>query len=294
MAESAKKTSKSLISRELFAELHSQQEVRQQYQDVANLQLRTQLRQRIYDQVESHHGIEAFTFLPEQNLLDLGCGAGFSTQKLLQQTPTSARVVAMDLSPNMVKESRRVCQVNGREILPVAADAHCLPFVSATFDVVFSQYVFYHLKLSQALPEILRVLKPQGLLITVTMGQSCLDRFMDFVKSLLPHCYRHVLPERIELPFSLENGQEILAPYFEVWQKDEQTYSYPFRQIEQFIAYCRTTIPYQLLHKKQPELALAMLSALDKAFQQYLQQHSEYLWQLDMATFIAMPGTSLP
>lgn len=71
-----------------------------------------------------------------------------------------ARVVVCDASPRMLKQARK------KGLETVQAELEALPFVDATFDRILLVDAFHHVKDQRiALRELLRVLKPSGLLV---------------------------------------------------------------------------------------------------------------------------------
>jgi demethylmenaquinone methyltransferase / 2-methoxy-6-polyprenyl-1,4-benzoquinol methylase len=97
--------------------------------------------------------------LPSGRLLDLGAGTGAANEIFGDR-----EVVALDPAPEMLSLNdlpRRVVAVGEQ-----------LPFASATFDAVFSAYVFRNLdSVDATMAEIARVLRPGGMAGIVDLGR---------------------------------------------------------------------------------------------------------------------------
>jgi demethylmenaquinone methyltransferase/2-methoxy-6-polyprenyl-1,4-benzoquinol methylase len=103
--------------------------------------------------------LTAIRRLPSGRLLDLGAGTGAANEIL-----TEHQVVALDPSPQMLAH-------NGARDRVVAVGER-LPFADATFDAVFSGYVFRNLtSVDATLSEIARVLRPGGKAGIVDLGR---------------------------------------------------------------------------------------------------------------------------
>ena len=90
--------------------------------------------------------------------LDIGCGTG---NVLSVEAAEFHHAVGVDLSPAMVD----ICRTRGLDAH--RADATALPFADATFDLVTLFSVLHHMvHPEQVFPEVLRVLKPGGVLYT--------------------------------------------------------------------------------------------------------------------------------
>lgn len=91
-------------------------------------------------------------------VLDVGCGTGSYTRPLALET--AARIVAIDLTPEVLPQARDALPSNAT---PLAAEATRLPFPDETFDAVVGNAVLHHLlPLEEFVPELLRVIKPGG------------------------------------------------------------------------------------------------------------------------------------
>ena len=99
-------------------------------------------------------------------VLDVSTGAGHTA---LTFAPHVARVVATDLTPQMLDEARKLAQE--REIANVEfkpADAHALPFDDNAFDLVTNRIALHHyLNARKAIAEMARVCKHGGIVALV-------------------------------------------------------------------------------------------------------------------------------
>jgi ubiquinone/menaquinone biosynthesis C-methylase UbiE len=128
-------------------------------------------------------GLQRFTYRPihdavltridgtePRTLVDLGCGTGQLTQRLVRSFP-GATVVGVDLSAGMLTEAAGRLRRAGDAGRLVRADARQLPFAASTVDVVVCTESF-HWYPDQAgtLSELARVLKPGGRLLIASIA----------------------------------------------------------------------------------------------------------------------------
>jgi ubiquinone/menaquinone biosynthesis C-methylase UbiE len=207
-----------------------------QYKDSSNLQTRMNLHERfsvnkydwqrwVFDQLD---------IALDSSVLELGTGPGKLWRTNLERIPATWQVVISDLSPGMLQEAEQ--HLSGRTLAFQVIDAHSLPFADATLDAVIANHMLYHVpNLSQALSEIQRVLKPGGCLYAATNGQDHLREFDVWQEQLLPD----LKPEDKVggISFKLENGRDLLAPFFE--QIDVRLYedALEVTEVEPLIAY---------------------------------------------------------
>ncbi len=113
-----------------------------------------------------------YVSLQPQVILDAGAGTGKSVQDLMKRYK-SAKMLALDLSPAMLRETR---QKSGwwRKPSLVCADAEYLPLADASVDLVFSNLMLQWCQPEKVFAEFRRVLKPGGLLMFSTFGPDTL------------------------------------------------------------------------------------------------------------------------
>jgi SAM-dependent methyltransferase len=127
-----------------------------------------------------------------EHILDLGCGDGQLTQRIAS---TGARVVGVDLSPEMLAAAR------SRGIDAHEGSAELLPFADYSFDAVFSNAVLHWVRGQDAMmAEVRRVLKPGGRFVAEMAGHGCVaairvalaavvEQHGDFDSEIAAKCY---------------------------------------------------------------------------------------------------------
>jgi trans-aconitate 2-methyltransferase len=139
-----------------------------------------------------------------ETVADAGCGSGKVTAKLLERLPRG-RVVAMDLSENMLRTARQHLEPKfPGQVFFIAADLHDIP-LDGVLDAIFSSAAFHWVPdHDQLFRSLLRSLKPGGCLEAQCGGGRNLAR---------------VRQRTTELMTSRE-----FAPFFDGWQA---TWQYP-------------------------------------------------------------------
>jgi ubiquinone/menaquinone biosynthesis C-methylase UbiE len=102
---------------------------------------------------------------PATDVLEVGTGAGFNAEELLERFP-DWQLVATDFDPEMVASARQRLSRFGHRVRLEAADATNLPFPDRSFDLVLSVLVWHHVgDWPRATREAARVLRPGGNLL---------------------------------------------------------------------------------------------------------------------------------
>lgn len=97
---------------------------------------------------------------PRDEVLDVACGTGNAT---VQAAQAGAKVVGLDLTPELFPAARRRAAEAGVEIELVEGDAEDVPYPDGSFDVVLSTFgVMFAPRHAVAASEMVRVLRPGG------------------------------------------------------------------------------------------------------------------------------------
>jgi arsenite methyltransferase len=105
---------------------------------------------------------EALAARPGEQLLDVGCGPGFTVAELLDDVGPRGRVVGVDVSAPMLAVAAHRCAGTG-DVTFLEGDATALPVDDGVFDgVICMQVLEYVADLAAALAEMKRALRPGG------------------------------------------------------------------------------------------------------------------------------------
>ena len=122
----------------------------------------SRFRQWLMDPVKT---LQIADIQPAQTILEVGCGTGFFTIPTAQMIGDQGRLVAMDASSGFLEAvARKVKKANLNNVRIVQRDALDTGSETASIDKVllFGVIPFPLLPLDRLLPEMHRVLKPEG------------------------------------------------------------------------------------------------------------------------------------
>ena len=161
---------------------------------------------------------------PQRNwiVLDVATGAGHTA---LAFAPHVTRVVATDLTPEMLDEARKLAQE--REIKNIEfklADAHALPFDDNKFDLVTNRIALHHyLNARKAIAEMARVCKRGGIVA--------------LVDNVVP-------PDRLTA-FYINDFEKLRDP--------SHNWAYPVEQLEAYVAKVKLRVEHVETIRKEME-----------------------------------------
>ena len=129
--------------------------------------LQREVEARLFESLDYYEGTPA-------RVLDVGCGTGRGTARLKKRW-RGAEVIALDLSPPMLREARRHAGW-WKPFARVCADGRALPFPDHSVDVVYSNLCLQWCDAPGALlAECARVLQPGGLIVASSLGPDTLS-----------------------------------------------------------------------------------------------------------------------
>jgi SAM-dependent methyltransferase len=113
-----------------------------------------------------------FDGLAGRDVLEVGCGSGFAAQLFAE---AGAQVTAVDLTDWAVETTRARLAAFGLTGHVRKGDGEQLPFVDATFDLVFAWGVIHHTSdMERALGELVRVCRPGGRVVIMVYNRRSL------------------------------------------------------------------------------------------------------------------------
>lgn len=135
---------------------------------------------------------------PGELVLDVGCGSGSMARTMAKAEP-GARVVGVDVRANYLDFARDQALAAGLTNLEFkVGDVFSLPFADATFDVVWTKYLFQWLKdIGPALDEVARVLKPGGRIVSADFVDFAVEHHRADPK--FDRDARRIMPEFVDV-----------------------------------------------------------------------------------------------
>jgi ubiquinone/menaquinone biosynthesis C-methylase UbiE len=108
--------------------------------------------------------LDQATVRPGHRVLDIGCGTG-TLAMLIKRLHPDVDVVGLDPDPKALARAKRKAERSAVSIRLDQGFSHELPYPEASFDRVFSTFMFHHLmgdEREKTLYEVRRVLTPGG------------------------------------------------------------------------------------------------------------------------------------
>jgi SAM-dependent methyltransferase len=183
-----------------------------------------------------------------RRVLDLGCGFGFLTARVMPRVARDAVVVGVDAcEANRIPFVEAVTRAGRRaEFHAMKVEAQ-LPWADGSFDLVLASYSLYFFP--AVLGEIARVLQPGGLFLTIAHSEGSFHSLYAVAGVEGYQTPLYALLRR----FSAENGREQLARHFrDVEQFEYRNYlQFAPEQVDDLRQYVRCKIP-MLLPRCEP------------------------------------------
>ena len=186
-----------------------------QYQSATNISARIRLHRDyssnaygwfpwVYDQCRIRDGLQ---------VLELGCGDGTLWKENISRLPAQIHILLSDISEGMLRDARRSLSQEDPRFSFQVFGCEKIPCADRSFDRVIANHVlFYCEDLPAVFSEVRRILGEDGLFLCSTYGSRHMQEISDLVRRFDS---RIVLSaEKLYDRFGLENGRELLSPYF--------------------------------------------------------------------------------
>ena len=211
--------------------------LKNQYQNAANISARIRLHREYSVNPQGW-----FPWIMQQcnlkqgmRVLEIGCGNGALWTENRKQLPADLQVILSDKSGGMLGDAQRALGNDGRFSYK-KFDCAGIPFADESFDLVIADHVlFYCEDIPRVLAECRRVLKKGGHFLSSTYGKRHMREITDLVQQFHKEIVlsAEVLYER----FGLENGADLLAPYFPKIQMRKYEDAIEIAEAEPLISY---------------------------------------------------------
>ena len=185
-----------------------------QYQNASNISARIRLHE-MYSQNQTgwfpwiYHNCK---ITDGMRILEIGCGDGTLWNENMAKLPQNISAVLSDISEGMLRDVRRRIGSDSRFSFQ-AFDCHRIPIASDSFDLVIANHVlFYCDDIAKVCREVSRILVPGGRFLCSTYGASHMQEITALVQEFDSRI--QLSGDALYARFGLENGAEILAPYF--------------------------------------------------------------------------------
>jgi ubiquinone/menaquinone biosynthesis C-methylase UbiE len=243
-------------------------DVKEQYKDASNLNARIALHSRFSTaKVNWYRWLFDHFSLPEgARVLELGCGPAKLWCENLERIPEDWHITLTDLSAGMIAEAGVQLQNAPHGFAFAVADAQQLPFDDGDFDAVVAIHMLYHVPDQQrALTEMRRVLRPGGRVYASTNGKT----HMQEVGDLAAYFAEGETLEQIRAAhrlnsFRLEDGFEMLSPYFSDVTLHRYENSLEVTEAEPLLAYILSATAATELRERPSAAQVERLEAFKK------------------------------
>jgi len=210
-----------------------------QYKDSGNLDARITIHKRFSTNPYGWFNwmFDAIIALPEDaNILELGCGSAELWKSCADRIPAGWSITLTDLSDGMLDSAWRNLLPTGRSFKFERVDAQSIPYADKTFDAVLANHMLYHVPdRKQALIEMKRVLKDDGVLFATTVGATHMQEMWNWIERASGG-----KQGMITLSFTLENGKEQLQEFFSYVELTRYPDSLKITDVSMIMAYIRS------------------------------------------------------
>ena len=213
--------------------INNQKDVKEQYANAGNLNTRISIHQK-YSTNKIGFGNWIFSnykISQGMKVLELGCGTGDMWKGHEDLMGACSSLVLSDFSEGMLETAK--AKLGGKPGLEYRViDIQDIPFEAESFDVVIANMMLYHVPdMARGLSEVRRVLKTGGAFYCATFGEHGIIEYLS--KTL----GAYGVEDNVNKNFTLQNGKEILAPFFSDVQKLDYEDSLAVTEIDDLVEY---------------------------------------------------------
>ena len=162
-------------------------------------------------------------------VLELGCGTGEMWKGKIDNLPSNSKLYLTDYSEGMVNKAKELLGKHDNVFYNVV-NIENIQYDDLCFDRVIANMMLYHVSnIPKALLEVKRVLKDEGYFYCATYGEN---RIVDYIADML-----NLNIEEDKKIFTLQNGYEILKPYFKTVKRLDYNDSLDITDLDDLLDY---------------------------------------------------------
>jgi ubiquinone/menaquinone biosynthesis C-methylase UbiE len=230
--------------------------------------------------------------LKAKKVLELGCGYGFFIEKLKGRVHDNTLIIGIDMVENNREpflHSVSSIQYNGEFISGSADIIKEMP--KASFDMIITSYSLYFFP--HLIPEIARILAPDGVFIAITHSKKTLQEAIQFIHSCMSSIGSinkdETVINRLFSAFSLEEGRYLLEKNFNRVERLDYNNSMVFNadHINDFIFYIqkKKNLIYKEVIELVPDKIDDIIQCVENKITEYVTANGTIVLNKDDAVF---------
>lgn len=210
-------------------------------------------------------------FPAKANIVEFGCGNGLIWTSNLDRIPDGWTITLTDLSGGMLHDARQNLGDHANRFTFRVMDVQDVPFDDQQYDAVMANFMLYHVPDRKlALSEIRRILKPDGILHSVTLGEKHMLEFAQLVQQVVP---RYQFNADL-LPFRVENAVEELVTAFDLVTPTPFDCDLRITEVEPCVAYLASTARLEsVTHDELAKFRQLVTHVINTQGEFYVQKH---------------------
>ncbi len=227
-----------------------------------------------------------------KKVLELGCGYGFFIEKLKNRLNDGAVIIGIDMVENNREpflHSVSSIQYKG-EFITGNADI-IKQMAKESIDMIITSYSLYFFP--HLIPEISRILAPDGVFIAITHSKNTLQEAMNFICACMNSVGFNNMNEtslnKLFSAFSMEDGRYQLGQYFNSIERLDfpNAMVFPAEHVNDFIFYInkKKNLIYKEVMELMPDRLDDVLACVETKIFDYVKMNGKIMLNKDDAIF---------
>ena len=200
----------------------------------------------------------------QEHILELGAGTGKLWEENYKKVPSKCNIVISDFSDLMLEKAKVNLHGLNLPIRYELINVKDIPYPNASYDKIIACHMLYHVPdLQKGLKEISRTLKSGGKLFASTVSVKHMAELKSFLSDMN---FNQFGREENHSNFRVENGKEVLSPFFSKVNYYEYINLVKIPKVEPLLTYIKSMCPLKkdrILKSKFKEIEDAIGKIID-------------------------------